>query len=165
MRVRKVLVVGGDCHLSRVPNLCSLSIIFTACVTKSSSTKSPVTEYLILEFPTNFRLVVFKLRYDCKEPKCSNDFETIDTNNCQVISSCRRMLKQSNTKITPLKFPIVGVLECEFCFFKYWCFTRPDFFLTLAYWSLLALLAFNNLLPIIRRPIQISRCLPRESTY
>ncbi len=165
MRARKELVEGGSCHLSRVPNLCSLSIISTACVIKSSSTKSSVTEYSIFEFPASFRLVVFKFRYGCKEPKCSNDFEAIDTDNCCAISPYSRIRKQDNTKITPPKNPIAGVRECEFWFIKYRCFAGYDFFLTLAYWFVLALLAFNNLLLISRWPAQISRCLSRRSTY
>ena len=144
MRARKELVAGGSCHLSRVPNLCSVSILFTASVTKSSSTKLSVTEYFILEFPANFRLVVFKIRYDCK-PKCSNGFETIGTDNCHATSPYSKIHKQDNTKITPPKDRIVGVLECEFWFIKYRCFAGYDFFLTLAYRFVLALPAINNL--------------------
>jgi len=165
MRARKTLVEGGSCHLSRVPNLCSLSIIFTACVIKSSSTKSSVTEYSIFEFPASFRLVVFKFRYGYKEPKCSDSFKTNGTGNCCAISSYSRIRKQDNIKITLPKHPIAGVLDCEFWFIKYRCFAGYDFFLTLVYWFVQTLLAFNNPLPISRRPAQIIRCLSRKSTY
>lgn len=153
MRARKELVVDGSCHLSRVLDLCPVSILFTAtaCVTKSSATKSSVAEYLILEFPDNFRLVVFKLLYNCKEPKCSNDFKTIDAGNCHAISPCSKIHKQDNTKITPPKDLITDVLEYEFWFVKFRCFVGYDFFSKLAYWFVLALLAFNNQLPFRRR--------------
>ena len=152
MRARKELVErGGSCHLSRVLNLCSVPILFAACVTKSSATKLSVTKYLILEFPDNFRLAVFKLLYDCKEPKCSNDFKTIQVGNCHVISPCSKIHKQDNTKTTLLKNFIAGVLDYEFWFIKYRCLAGYDFFLTLAYWFVLALSAFNNLLPICRQ--------------
>lgn len=152
MRARKELVEReGSCHLSRVPNLCSVSILFATCETKSSSKKLSVTEYLILEFPDNFRLVVFKLLYDCKEPKCSNDFKTIDAGNCHAISPCSKIHKQDNTKITPPKDLIAGVLEYKFWFVKFRCFVGYEFFSKLAYWFVLALLAFNNQLPFRRR--------------
>jgi len=154
MHARKELVAGGSCHLSRVPNLRSVSILFTAtaCVTKSSATKSSVAEYLILGFPANFRLVIFKLRYVCKEPKCSKDFETVTTGNCRAISPYSEIHKQDNTKITRPKDLIAGVLEYEFFLTKSRYFTGYNFFPKLACWFVLALLVFNNLLLISRRP-------------
>lgn len=152
MCAKKELVGEGDCHLSRAPNLYSVSILFTACVTKSSSTKLSVTEYLILEFPANFRLVVFKLRYGCKEPKCSNDFETIDTDSCHAILPYSKIHKKGNNKVIPPKDLIAGVFKYEFWFIKFRCFVGYDFLPKLVFWFVLAPLVFNNLLPISRRP-------------
>lgn len=153
MRTGKELVAGESCHLSRVPNLCLVSILFTtACVTKSSATKSSVAEYLILEFPANFRLAVFKLCYVYKEPKCSKHFETIGTGNCYAISPYSKIHKQDNTKSTRPKDLIAGVLEHEFILIKSRCFAGCNFFSKLACWFVLALLVFKSLLLISRRP-------------
>lgn len=163
MRARKELVEGGNCRLSWVPNLCSASIPFAVCGTKSSATKLSVTECSILEFPTSFSLVEFKLRYDCKKPRYSNDFETNDAGNCHVISPYSKLYKQDNISITLLKDPITGVLVCEFGCIKYRRFAGYDFFSTIVYRPVLALPVVNNLLPISRSPAQISRCLSRKS--
>ncbi|PXW81727.1 hypothetical protein C8R34_13416 [Nitrosomonas sp. Nm84] len=148
MRARKELVEDGSYRLSWVPNLCSASILFAVCGTQSSTTKLSVTECSIIEFPTSFSLVEFKLRYDCKEPKCSNDFETYDAGNCHAISPYSRLHKQDNISITLLKDPITGVLVCEFWCIKYRRFAGYDFFPTLAYRPVLAFPVVNNLLPI-----------------
>ena len=145
MRTRKKLVEGGSCCLSWISNMCSASIPFIASNTQCKAIKLPITESLVPKSPVSFRLVVFK--------------------HCHVISPCSKIHKQDNTKITPPKDPMAGVLECEFWFIKYRCLAGYDFFLTLAYWFVLALLAFNNLLAISRRPVQISKCVCRENPF
>lgn len=154
MHAKKALVECGDGYLPRVPCLCSLSIIFTACVTKSGSTKSFVTGYSIFEFPASFRLVVFKFRCGCRQSMRSNSFKTNETGSCCAVLLYSKIHKQNNTRIISSKDLVAGVLECEFGFIKYRRFAGHHFFLALAYWSALALLAFNSLLTVSRRPAQ-----------
>lgn len=103
MRGRKKLVGSGSCHLSRVPST------------------------YFLNYQPTIRLIVFKLRYVCKEPKCSKDFETIGTGDRPAISPYSKIIhKQDNIKITPPKNLIAGVREYEFWFIKFRCFVGCD---------------------------------------